>query len=578
MRTAFVFTAFMISASGFAAGSRVMVGTAASFLDALVSENTAATRTLSLPTGSVGPIRLHAEDFHFVDGVLSLAGRAAEMENSDFILKGNAAGVYGWIVLRDSKTAYEYTTDPTGALLVEEVPIEKIYPVCDDPSHAPDPMEEAVTHGVASSFSGLAGPEPHIGPYAGQDLYKLQSLPGARKVLWLDISRVMDGATPLHMSKEEMYKMWQIHASAFSMFAVNVTTDRDVYNSAGVTNSGINRFVNVSGRSFCPVNAFGTTRYCQTQLQRRPMTHYQYGKTAVHETGHLMGLRHDGNASTSYFSGFSNHQWSPIMGNNLCCRTWNEPAIQWSKGEYTGANNKQDDLSIIARNLPFKANPIKAPVPLRVEKDSVSPLLNRGLIRSEDDRNQFTFEVGPAGGRLNLLVDRTEIRGGSALDIDARILDSGGKILVQSNDQGVRSARFSNVALSPGRYTLVIAGGEEGTPLRGFSNYASMGYYAIGGRITGVTPTPSPFPTSVTERAGAAPRQISPRFRNGRLHLDLPSGAKVGSVVLHSAGGAVVHRSAGRVEAIDFERMPAGVYLLSVALDDAVVRLKVVKE
>src|SRR5688572_28921574 len=110
------------------------------------------------------------------------------------------------------------------------------------------------------------------------------------------------------------------------------------------------------------------------------MTHFMYGKTAAHETGHLMGLSHDGNASTSYYSGFSTYQWAPIMGNNLCCRTWTDVAIQWSKGEYTGSNNRQDDLSIISRSLPFKDDDIASPVPLKVERDSVSPLSNRGLV------------------------------------------------------------------------------------------------------------------------------------------------------------------------------------------------------
>lgn len=574
MRFRIGFVACIAGTAVVMAGNRMAVGTPASILASLEAENSAATRALSLPIGPGGRIRLQAEDWYSAGGEISLAGRAAEATGSDFILKGDARALYGWIVLRDRHTAFEYTTDPSGVVAVEEVPVERIYPDCGDPTHAQEAREGPASAAAESPYSLVAGPEPHIGPYAGQDLYKLQSLPGAGKVLWLDISRVMDGDTPLHMSKEEMYKTWQIHASSFSMFDVNVTTDKAVYDSAGLTRSGINRFVNVSGRSFCPINAFGTTRYCQTQLQASPMTHFMYGKTAAHETGHLMGLSHDGSASTDYYNGFSTYQWAPIMGNNLCCRTWSEAAIQWSKGEYTGSNNRQDDLSIISRSLSFKEDDISAPVPLKVDKDSVSPLMNRGQVNDAEDRDPFTFQVGPAGARLDLLVDRTELRGGSALDIDARILDSAGKMVSQSNVTKVRSARFANVTLPPGKYSLVISGGAEGTPLSGFSNYGSMGFYAIGGRITGLNPTGTPG----ADLAGAASKVVSPRHRDGRLHLGLPPEAKIGGIVLHSAAGAVVFRSVGRIESIDLARVPSGVYLLSVALDGAVARKKVVKD
>ena len=41
------------------------------------------------------------------------------------------------------------------------------------------------------------------------------------------------------------------------------------------------------------------------------------------------------------------------------------------------------------------------------------------------------------------------------------------------------------VALQAGDYTLVIKGGGEGTPANGFSNYSSVGFYAIEGTLTG---------------------------------------------------------------------------------------------
>ena len=59
-----------------------------------------------------------------------------------------------------------------------------------------------------------------------------------------------------------------------------------------------------------------------------------------HEAGHLFGLSHDGTESYPYYGGHGS--WSPLMGSV----GWNR-ASQWSKGEYSGANNFEDDIDII---------------------------------------------------------------------------------------------------------------------------------------------------------------------------------------------------------------------------------------
>ena len=63
---------------------------------------------------------------------------------------------------------------------------------------------------------------------------------------------------------------------------------------------------------------------------------------ASHESGHNFGLDHDGIESEEYFAP-QEGVWAPIMGAGYYV-----PVTQWSAGEYAGATNDEDDLSIIS--------------------------------------------------------------------------------------------------------------------------------------------------------------------------------------------------------------------------------------
>jgi hypothetical protein len=73
-------------------------------------------------------------------------------------------------------------------------------------------------------------------------------------------------------------------------------------------------------------------------------------EAASHEAGHTLGLSHDGATGTSYYRGSGSGEtgWAPIMGNG-----YYQNLTQFSKGEYAGANNTQDDLSIITTKNGF---------------------------------------------------------------------------------------------------------------------------------------------------------------------------------------------------------------------------------
>ena len=113
-----------------------------------------------------------------------------------------------------------------------------------------------------------------MGAYNGQDTTKLQSLPGARKVLFMDMG-------VLTLDKAELWKAWQTVASSYSAFNVNVTTDKAIYDAAGVTNSGKSCYNNSTGRSSCSLNAFGTTQVLQyLQQGQRATTRARRARTS----------------------------------------------------------------------------------------------------------------------------------------------------------------------------------------------------------------------------------------------------------------------------------------------------------
>jgi hypothetical protein len=433
--------------------------------------------TYALPDVDGQPIALDTTDYFFDGDDLSMTGATFVEPDSSFILKGSGTNLYGWIVLPGRDLAFEYTTNARGEVIVARVPVTKIYPICDTGGEGAPAHDHVHPHALSP---GRQLEPPHVGPYANQDTAKLQSKPGATKVLFMDMG-------VLTLDKGELWKAWQTVASSYSAFDVNVTTDKGVYDAAGVKNSGKSCYNNATGRSSCSLNAFGTTKCCN--IYNKGNGYYE-GTTSAHEFGHLMGLSHDGGEpGGEYFSGFANLRWCPIMGSNIPKMDWGDQALfQWSKGEYTSATQTQDDLAILTKNLPYRADDIPATKTLAIQGGMVSSDINRGQIATNTDTDTFTFRIGTAPGHATLNIDRIEFVGGAYLDVDAQLLDSAGAKVAVSNEKVARNARF-DVDLMPGDYRIVVAGGAEGTPQNGFSNYSSLGFYGISGTITGAIDT-----------------------------------------------------------------------------------------
>ena len=115
-------------------------------------------------------------------------------------------------------------------------------------------------------------------------------------------------------------------------------------------------------------------------------------EAASHEVGHNFGLSHDGTtASTSGCSNLSYYcghaMWAPIMGVG-----YQKPVVQWSKGEYTNANNTQNDLTIIANG----GAPVVADEAGDTVGSAAAGLPGRAVITSATDTD--TFALGTCAG------------------------------------------------------------------------------------------------------------------------------------------------------------------------------------
>lgn len=326
------------------------------------------------------------------------------------------------------------------------------------------------------------------------------SNPGATAVIFLDMdgqtvtgTRWNNGATIVAgtmvgvITEQEMMEICVRTAEDFSPFQINVTTDERVFNAAPVT-ARVRCIVTPYVDAFDPwafeaggiayLNSFASPLDdpCWTFWYRGTTIAYT-ADTNSHEVGHTLGLRHHGLLSPAeeYYEGHGTGEvgWQPIMGagvRNLC---------QWSRGEYQGADNSsQDDLAIIAADNNFGyRNDDHSNITL-----GATPLtgaFNRsgsGILTDRSDVDVFSFST--AGGVCSF-----SARGvvGQNVDLLLEILDSDGNVINSANPDRLLNAAIST-NLVAGSYFLRVSGVGRGNVLGdGYSDYGSIGQFAITG-------------------------------------------------------------------------------------------------
>jgi hypothetical protein len=213
-----------------------------------------------------------------------------------------------------------------------------------------------------------------------------------------------------------------------------------------------------------------------------------------HEAGHTLGLRHDGTSSTSYYGGQGGKGagWAPIMGSSLY-----KLVTQWSQGEYSGANNNQDDLATIGSAVGFRSDDFSNSAATATVLSGPN-LSQFGIIETRSDSDWFRFATGTGTVSLGITTAlRAWVSDGSGgftghilagrspnLDIAATLHAADGIVIASSNPLDKLSASF-NLNLAAGTYFLKVDGVGFGDPLsNGYSDYGSLGGYLVSGRLT----------------------------------------------------------------------------------------------
>ena len=226
-----------------------------------------------------------------------------------------------------------------------------------------------------------------------------------------------------------------------------------------------------------------------------------------HEVGHNLGLTHDGlTGGTSYYAGHAT--WAPIMGIG-----YSRPITQWSKGDYKGANNGQDDLSVITDNglslRPDEAGSTPAP--------TTGPPTGSAYITSDADRD--VYALGTCDGPLALAAKPAPQS--PDLDLKLSLLDvTGGTVATDnptsragtpSRDLATGMAAAVSHTVTDDWYFVAVEGVGNGTASKGYDGYASIGAYtlSISGNCQSTRPELPSAPQTVQASAAGSSATVA---------------------------------------------------------------------
>ncbi len=397
---------------------------------------------------------------------------------------------------------------------------------------------------------------------AGVDLsqvFRLHSNPNATKTIFLDFDGFAINSTPWEnggaLSLQSFYtsfdsaaltniqRIWQRVAEDFAPFEVNVTTEDPGSENLRKSGSGDDRWgirvaftknLNLlTGKAITNAGGGGTAYYNSFNWSTDDVAlvfnrnEYSAAETASHEVGHALGLTHDGSSSTTYYAGHGSGatSWGTIMGAPFLGA--DENLTQWSKGQYSGANNTQDDLAAITNGNGFSyaADDHGNGFATATALSGIS-FSSFGVIERNTDVDMFRFDTGAGLVSFDIVnASRAYISNGGSfsteylaargpnLDIAATLFRADQSVVQTFNPTDLTTASFS-IELDAGTYYLGIDGVGAGNPFSstptGYTDYGSLGQYMLSGTVqdgalvstTSTPPPPLPAATILVSSEG----------------------------------------------------------------------------
>lgn len=388
-----------------------------------------------------------------------------------------------------------------------------------------------VCNGLAVKTGAVAitGTTASAAPFPLTDTFKLHSRPGSAKVIYLNFTGHTTTGTwwnsdnavtsivtppydtdgiPTSFSNTELgniQDIWQRVAEDYAPFEVDVTTEDP--GTAGIVKSGstdVNFGIRVciGGSSddwlgggaggVAYLDSFGMNTDTPAFVFPKDLGngYPKYVAEAVsHEAGHSFGLDHQGQTNgTEYYEGQGN--WAPIMGVG-----YDKSVVQWSQGEYPMANNKVDELAMIASYVPFRADQVGGDMQRAVSLSGSTFKIN-GIIERRTDVDVYGFSTGSGAISFSVMGAKPSPN----LNAQLSLYDAAGTLVATANPGTDLGATIS-ATVNKGNYYVAIDGVGSGSPTSGgFSDYGSLGQYTLTGTAVPVTTTSSP-PVAVASQS-----------------------------------------------------------------------------
>lgn len=376
----------------------------------------------------------------------------------------------------------------------------------------------------------LSRPQPNFVP---ADAFTLHSNPDANAIIYLDfdghtweagtwwigaygiaVGDTSDGytldndaSTFTEVERNAIYEIWSNVAEEFSMYNVDVTTERptgareSVFLARGshaliLSEASVQQGCGCGGVAYLNVFAGGNTwNYPALNFSKFGTYYAPPADTAEiisHEVGHNLGLAHDGTTTAiEYYGGHA--MWTPIMGAGR-----GRGIATWSYGGYPNADTRwdqiagDDDFAQIDYYLDFFADDYGDSISNAAVLDaSALDSLTSGVISTRSDVDVFQFPVTEATSGM-WEIEVLPAAYAPNLDVELKLFDASGTLLATENPLvSIPANSYTNlreglgalmqVELSPGLYYIRLDGVGQGSLSlgTGYDDYASRGSYSI---------------------------------------------------------------------------------------------------